>query len=390
MSYGLNTTLVRTRSGLNTEGDFRSAICAFVQGRMYNRWVDSVSGSARDNGYNEDDLIEDGPGIVESIFRDELFVERDLNITTFTDTTHVRASTLRFAVDDYYNYAIYHNVTRNFKTYVSDFTGATKEMVLAAADTLGEVGDFIYLTNIQGDTKINYASFDIVGNTTDGLRKDWKFARSIYKEVPAMSLISSLLYEARCLLITSHNQYKLIAIEEDSSPDTWTNPLKIQGSESVICGLTSVRALYNDYIINYHYDYASQEYKKKLFVNKNGFTSTLTNGAVDEAICKTIYDNYSGIINKYEYSCDWIYDDATAELFFDKIFAWYSKQRMVVNWAGDIGNYITYEVGDQVILNYANMIPTGINNTSKFMIMGNPIQIVPGSPFINFSLIEVT
>lgn len=95
------------------------------------------------------------------------------------------------------------------------------------------------------------------------------------------------------------------------------------------------------------------------------------------------------MLNKFEYNCDWIYDDATAELFFDKIFEFYSKQRLIVNWSTPVSDYIQYEVGDQVILNNSDLIPAGINNTSNFMIMENPVQILPGAPMINFKLLEI-
>lgn len=370
-------------------GETSSDYYGYGKGRMFDRWVDSVLGSSRDNGYNEDDLIECPPYIFESILRDEIFVERDLTgVTKFSDTQFI-CNTLRSAVDDYYNYSIVTNVTAGERDYITDYDGANLMFTTSASHSGWGTGDLMFLTNVQGDNKIDYASFDVIGNTTNGLRKDWKVARSIHNEVYAGDLIDSLLYESRCILFTSYNQYKIKALDEAASADTWTTPLKINGNEAVSCSLTHISQLYNDFRINYHFDYGSQEYKKTLFVNKSGYTSTLTNGATDQAVCKTIYDNYK-VLNKYEYNCDWIYDDATAELFFDKIFAWYSKQRLIVNWAGDVGTYLEYEVGDQVILNNSRVIPTGVNNSSKFIITANPLTPDPGSPFISFSLLEVS
>lgn len=359
------------------------------KGRMYGRWIDSVNGSARSNGHNENDLIEEPGGVIESLLRDEIFVERDLEITSSSAVNTAVVSGLRSSINNFYNYSIWYNVTTGHKTWVNSYVGSTKTITIQDNDASMAAGDKVFITNVQGDNKINYQSFDVLGNTTNGLRKDWKFARSIYNEVYAGDLIDSLLYESRCILFTSYNQYKIKALDEASSADTWTTPLKINGNEAVNCSLTHISQLYNDYRVNYHFDYGSQEYKKTLFVNKSGYTSTLTNGSTYQTTCKTIYDNYK-VLNKFEYNCNWIYDDDTAELFFDKIFTWYSKQRLIVNWLGDVGTYLKYEVGDQVMINNPRVIPTGVNNSSKFIIMANPLTPDPGSPFISFSLLEVS
>ena len=72
-----------------------------------------------------------------------------------------------------------------------------------------------------------------------------------------------------------------------------------------------------------------------------------------------------------------------------KLVEWFTKQRLVVNWSGDIKNHIKYEVGDQVILNDSDLIPTGINNSSKFMIIGKRINIIKSSPYVQFQLLEL-
>ena len=77
---------------------------SYLEGREFDRWIDSVSGSARSNGENEGNLIDCFPYIIESLLRDENFVERDLSITTVTDTTHIIVDELKSSEDDYYNY----------------------------------------------------------------------------------------------------------------------------------------------------------------------------------------------------------------------------------------------------------------------------------------------
>ena len=362
---------------------------SYIEGRMYGRWTQN-NGAARFNDYSIDDLIQQPAYIVESILRDEIFVERDLIVNTATDTTHAVVNGLKNDIDDYYIGAEWFNVTTNFRSYITDYVASTNTIVINDEDASMADNDMIYLTNVQGDNKIDAVSFDKVGDGTSGLRKDWIFAKSIYKETSAESLLQELLFEARCIRPRSYNQYKLIALDtEAGSVDTWTNPLKSNGKYLVSCALSYVGNVINDMRINYAYDYGKGTYQKTLFVNKSGYSSELTNGATYQATCLGIYNNYSKMINKYEYNCNWIYDDATAELFFNHLFEWKSKQRLLVNWAGSVKDYIKYEVGDQVKLNLSEMIPSGINDSSKFMIMENPCVPLPGAPIINFKLVEM-
>ena len=365
---------------------------AYGKGRCYGRWIDYISGSARSNGHDQGDLIEEPGGIIESILRDEIFTERDLTITSSTAVNNFACDELRSSVDGYYIYAEFFNVTTGHKSWCNGYTGLTHSFSIQDSDASMSAGDNIFITNIQGDNKINYQSFDIVGNTTDGNRKDWKCARSIYNEIYAKDLIDSLLYESRLILFTSDNQYKIKSISDiDSSVDTWTTPLIDQRNSNYMAsfGLTHITQLYNDYKINYHFDYGSQQYKRSLFVNKSNCSSGLTNGSTYKTICKSLYDTY-GIQNKYEYNCDWINDDATAELFFNAIVDRYSKQRLFGTWATNVSEFIQYEVGDQIILNNSKLIPAGINNVETFVIYEDPAAIFPASPYINFKLLQIS
>lgn len=262
----------------------------FIKGRMFGRWIDSVNGSSRSNGYDEGDLIECPPYILESILRDELFTERDLEITggglnIFTCTD------LKSGVDDYYNNSIYYNVDNDFLSYIIDYSGSGHSAILAANDGAVLNGDRFCLTNVQGDNKIDYATFDLLGNTTDGLRKDWKFARSMQSKTVASDIIEKLLYEMRCIITPSNNIYKIIALDESTALDTWTKPLMHRGSLLASAELTTKSQLYNDYRIRYNYHHGERAYTKSLFVNKSGYSSELTSGATYQATCKTIYES---------------------------------------------------------------------------------------------------
>lgn len=403
-----NILQVYKKENVYESAEIRRAF-AYGKGRMFDRWIDyalannttraASNGGATDPTYTEGDLIEQPAYLFESLYRDEFFVERDLSISTYIGTTSggglynytFTVNDLSSSIDDFYNNAIIHNATTGKKYYVTGFTGSSKTIVATTTiqDTAIAAGDKIFFTNIKGDSKLDIESIDIVGNDTDGLRNGWKFNRSIYQEEDPELLLGNLLFEMRCMRDRRYDKIALIALDEEAgSVDTWTSPIKQRGKYAVSCNLSPVNNLINDLTVNYAYDYGKQDFSKKLFVNKNGYSSELTNGATYKTTCKSVYDNYHKLINKYEYNCKWISDDATAELFFNHLFEWKSKQRLIVNWMGGLKDYIKYDRGDQVILNHSR-IPTGLRNVSKFMIQSNLGVPIPGGSVINFKLIQM-
>lgn len=366
-----------------------SEVYMYAEGRMFDRWIDNNSGSSRSNGKNEGDLIECPPYVIESLLRDELYVERDLTITTATSTTVARASGLQSSTDDYYNNAILRNATTGVKRYISDYTGSTKEFTIDSADASMALNNKFILSNVNCDAKINIASFDDLGNTTNGKRKDWKFAKSIFRESTLVPILQGLLFESFCFLFKSYNQYKIVALDTATSGDTWSNPLKIDGRELVNGGLTSLDNVYSKYILNYNLDDAKQDYKLSYSVSPLGYTTGLTGGSTLQTTCQDVVTNYK-IKREFIYNSDWIKDDATAGYFITKLVNWYSKQRLMVTWGGDVKTYLKYEIGDQVKLNYSNLIPNALNNSAYFMVMSKEIVIRKGAPYIIFTLIQMT
>ena len=394
-------------------------------GREYGRWIDHIiSADASKNrtmGDVEGDKIECPVYIIESLLRDELFVERDLRMTSSADTTNfiglgsVGIGGVLSRTDDYYNYAELHSAGNEAaKTNVTDYVGLTAGFVVTA--TTGMTGGVNYfLTNIRGDYKIDYATFDVIGNTTNGKRKDWKFARSINTKQSIQTLINELLFESHCIMFeaadedTGESQIKIKALDKTGSADfgTLAVPIKAKtaGSvEQVSCSLTPLANVYTSFELFYHYDYGKGDYTKRILVDKNGYSNpsggtTLTDE--HQNLCKFAEDTYR-ISNPFTYASNWIYDDATAELFLDKKIRWFTEQRLKVKWTAPMGDtgggnsYIEFEPGDQGFISYTQGLPAeyeyqgAAHESHGFMITGKNIVTNPqGTPHIIFDLIDM-
>jgi len=296
-----------------------------------------------------------------------------LSIPATTGNTIVVCSALKSSINEYYTGAIFHNVTTGTKSYVSQYDGSTNSLYLSVSD--GSASDDFYLTNVQGDIRINEASFDKVGNTTDGLRDGWKMRIPITKVKNVKSIINQMLYESHCIGFDTYEGFKVVALDATvDSVDTWTTPLNRNSErELVSADLTPLANISTDFRLRYGYDYGKGDYTKEYFVNPSGYTSGASL-STEEGLCQDAISNYKIPNRKFEYSSDLIYDDATALLLLKKLVAWKTSQKLVVEWSGDISSYMQYEKGDQVILNYSDMIPTGLNNSNLFIITGKNVQ----------------
>lgn len=372
------------------ETELTNDIYAFVKGRIYGKWIDDNS---RDNGFNQSNLIQQPAYIIESLLRDEVFVERDLTIDSSASTTTCVISSLKSSTDDYYNGAEFFNVTTAAQSYVTDYDGSSKTITINDADASMAANDNVYITNIDGINRIAHTTFDAIGNTTNGTRKDWVFDRAINRAESANSFITKALFESHTILFQSYNKYKLIALDAASSGDTWTKSLKQAGREFFDIGLTPLQNVITSFRLRYNYEHGKGTYAKEFYVDKNGFTSGGTIiSATEQTLCSNAETNYR-IKNNFEYSSDWIYDLTTAEYLLQKLVGWFTKQRLIVTWTTPLHDssfdYIKYELGDQVKLNNTRMIPTGINNSSYFMIMSKQIMPLKGAPYIVWQLMEM-
>ena len=385
---------LQTPIEVNVQNTFAS-----IKGRMFGGWVDLHNGTSRDNGYDIGDLIENPAYIIESLLRDENFVERDLTITsTASAGVEIVVNGLLSSVDDYYNNAYYYNATTKWVAMIDDYVGTSKTLNLSVEpDSGASTSDNIFILNIQGDKKIDITSFDLIGNTTNGTRKDWKFAREFTTKENIRNILDELCFESHCELVesinpdTGINLFKLYAIEP-STGDTWTNPAYSGGLEQVTAQLTPLESVFTQFRLRYFYDYGKGDFIKEIYVDKNSYpTSATILSATEQTLCANAETNY-GVSKLFEYSSMNIYEDATAERLLQKKIEWFTKQRLLVRYLTPIvGNsdWVKYEIGDQVKLNFSKSIPSTLNNSAMFMITGKAMQPALSGGQIQWELIEI-
>lgn len=244
---------------------------------------------------------------------------------------------------------------------------------------------YSYVKTIDSGTQLTLEN-DIMasgeGYEIYGVRKDWKFARSLNSQQYSNDILAQLCFEANLIRFKSYDKIKIKALEDGETCGTFSIPIKERGRTLVSYGFTPLSNIYTSFVLNYDYDYTKKIYKKQVLVDKNSVTNAYLNDM--KTYCSDAETNYK-VNRKYEYNSDWIHDDTTAYYFMERLVKMFTYQRMVVSWTGNIGTYIKYEIGNRVLINLTYMMPTVKNNAQVFLITRKTIDLK--KKVVSFNLI---
>lgn len=360
-------------------------VYASAKGRMYDGWIDL---SGRSNSYSEGDLIENPIGVIESVIRDMVLTEHNLEVSeeyypTGEITFNGNIGSLLHSIDNYYTGAYLHNVTKNWTKEITGYVGSSKTLYVAS---LGAndiyVGDKCYITNIKGNDLIDYASFD----TAMAQYSSQKFGFSLDEQIDAHNLLNDLCFEAQCTLYKNFNKYYIKKLGTGTVDGTLSNPLKDK-NKLIEYSFTNIEDIATDFIINYCFLSQENSYVKTIYCNKNGtsHTSALSSYVT---LCKNAETNYK-LSRKYEIDLNFIYDEATALEFAKRIIKENTFQKMVIGYIGSVNEHIQYQKGDLVKVNVPDIIPSIKNNVTQFLITKQDIPYKSGSTEVIFNLIEM-
>jgi hypothetical protein len=243
----------------------------------------------------------------------------------------------------------------------------------------------------QATADIDYASIDPIGHASIGLRKDWKFARSLNTVERSDSIVSRIAYESFLRVIkTADGKRKLVALDTNSA-----TPYVIeqdQMSRKPLLGHSHQSFIRNQFNVGYAYNYATGAFEKSIVVDEakstltsntftpSSFTPDEASGVVkygngsSDSLCGVSQTRY-GIKNRMEENLLWVYDDATANLFVKKMVEWRYAPHLILDiagWWGDTASstrkpLISYEHGDQCYVDHP-LLDSAISNTIVFMV----------------------
>ena len=248
--------------------------------------------------------------------------------------------------------------------------------------------DELGLTSNEIDTE----SFDVVGNTTDGVRDGWKMTAAISEIQDSRAILARILFESHLMLFESADgKYKLIALDTD----TGTTHLITadQMAREPLVSLSHHSLINNQFDIKYKYDRGTGSSRYQIFGDETKTNITPTNsftpssftpdedagivkhaGTSGTSLCGVSQTRYK-VKNKLTEELIHVRDAATAMLWVKKIIEWsYAPHIMldVMGWWGDVFSTTTiplirYELGDQMKVSHPLLDP-GISANHIFMV----------------------
>ena len=242
-----------------------SKVYASVKGMPFRPWIDLTG---RTNSFNEGDLIENIVYQIESVIRDVILCEYDLEASGYSigyisfNSTHGLIST----ADNYYKDAYLINVTKGWIKKVDSYVGSTKRCNISTVDTV-DIGytDKLYMTNIQGNNLIDTDYFDACAT----IKTNWKGRINLDSQIEAYTFLDNIAFEAQCSLYKAYGKYRIMPIETGTSDGTLSSPL-IEKGGNLLCdaALSDVDDIFTSFIVNYNYLPQENKYSKTLTCNK--------------------------------------------------------------------------------------------------------------------------
>ena len=228
--------------------------------------------------------------------------------------------------------------------------------------------------------QINIASFNDLANTTDGRRKDWKFARSILEQAGCLDVVHNIAEEAGLVSIHDYaNLVRVVALDHYNPSLQLNNAhiVEIAGRPQVRVRQSHVKYICNEFFLNYKFNNGSGNFDKQFFI-----TATDHNLVGNARNDKSPLNTYTGlctqsqsmynVVQRWTFDADWIRDDATAELFIKLMADWLALRKWEIEadlWYS--ADTMKLEVMDQVLWDL-DLLPMSVRNNLVLDVTATP------------------
>jgi len=233
-----------------------------------------------------------------------------------------------------------------------------------------------------GNDDIDMTEFDVV----DTARASWKTEGQIHDLVEFEKVVNKICEEFGVLyFIDVHGKHTLKTLDYNASTiDTLVLSDFIEPQSKLEISMTPAEMVINSVKIFYNKHQFTGEYMKYAYCNKDGSSGSIGSGY--ETKCSDSFDAHGENEEYFEMRCDWIKDDATAELLVKWLIDWAAEQRVVLS--GDLTmDHLDKEIGDLLSLDLEDYVPSSVTATGVFMVIET--RLIRSENRIGIVLLEV-
>lgn len=233
-------------------------------------------------------------------------------------------------------------------------------------------------------TRIDTASFDVVGNASSGSRNGWKMAVNVFERESSIDVISKICQQAAtALILDTNDKYRLVSIGDTTGSVAWTmttgSIATVNGIPQINVGMTGGDLIYNDIKVNYGFYTATGAFTKTLYISDTNGDGILDYNWTDyddpirganylywfnESVAKY------GATQNFNLDATYIRDSATALKLSKKIADYHCFKRltMVVDVIAD-KDTMALQLGDLIKVDI-DLLDTAHRETATWMIAG--------------------
>lgn len=239
---------------------------------------------------------------------------------------------------------------------------------------LAQYGAFIIESILRDEldltsSEIDYEAFDDVGNTTDGDRKSWKFAKIVNEAEDSINIIGQFCKQSGLIYFQNHENKEKVATLKKQTASKTIDRTTIR-ENSIDIKFSALNKIYNEFYVNYNKHPGNNNFAKTLFItaDDHNLSSNTRSGTPNTytGLCSDSQDKYLKT-NRLTLDCDWIRDDATAELLIKWLAEWHCYRKHIVEFETAGLDHIDLELGDQVKINHT-LLPTDVSNDDSFFL----------------------
>jgi hypothetical protein len=224
------------------------------------------------------------------------------------------------------------------------------------------------------------ASFD----TLHTHRSTWKLARQLLEQKDVYEWLAEICKEF-CLACFESGDGKFTLQKIDATADAVTT----YGDSSILMA-DSMKAdtfrlergaldyVFTEFTLKYKINMATGEPEKTLFVKTpeaGSYDASYTNLTSSQSTywgkCQTAYTNYIQH-NLWEYTANWIRDDATAELFLKFMITLLTRRPYIASFTSSL-SMIALDLLDEVKIAHP-LLPAAIDSTSRFRLTSQTLD----------------
>jgi len=237
---------------------------------------------------------------------------------------------------------------------------------------------------------IDTDSFDEIGNSTDGTRKDWIFRASLTSQAMASEYLRQICREFGCILYqdpndsTGYLRWRLVSLPTTASGADFAiteNLIHVdegtQFPSLFLAQMTPQAAVINDLYVNYRKNYTNDKHARSIYVSDVDHDAELENNLSSDtgAPRDTTYSAWMAesqtkynLVIPSVINLDFIGDDATAERHLKLVSDWFTfkRVRITLNLIRTLDT-LSLRIGDVCTIN-STLLGVNHSGISKFMV----------------------